>query len=384
MLTMHPTLLVGFYDWDPERIPKGEFLDRIQALWKQLSDATCSGAIVYGDSRNHAELAYLSNFTPKLGPALLLVPRDGEPTLLVSGAPNMLPAASRMTWIEKLQPLRDAGKTIIQWLNASTGSGQTTPRQRAALIGGEYMRSALHRSLIEALGKEEVQNPLIEATVSLRTLMRHKRPRELAIIGEASAILKAATAALAEAKRSGAGVTKAIEEAERVANRLGAQDVRTLFSLDGGRTLRPFELPIAFAVDPLQAYIAIRHAGYWVEGFVALAASQHPVLAKAADALRAVIAMAKAGARCCDLARLAAETIRPYREHAMTTGNIGNAIGISLEEEPRLLADSEEVLEAGCVYTVRVGASDGQEHHAIVSAMVSVHQQGNEALWSAI
>jgi len=107
-------------------------------------------------------------------------------------------------------------------------------------------------------------------------------------------------------------------------------------------------------------------------------------LAKAADGLKAVIKTATAGARCRDLVRLAKEIIRPYSSHAITAENIGNAIGLSLEEAPRLIADSEETVEAGCVYTLRVGASDGREHHAIVSTMVAVRQDGNELLWSSI
>src|SRR5215510_11567513 len=126
---MHPTLLVGPYDWQPERLPQSEFLDRIQALWNSTSEMTCSAVIVYGDSRNHAELAYLSNFIPKLGPAIMLIPREGEPRLLASGAPNMLAAAKRLTWIERVEPLRDAGKTIARWLNERTSGC------RVALVG---------------------------------------------------------------------------------------------------------------------------------------------------------------------------------------------------------------------------------------------------------
>ena len=381
MLTMHPTMLVGPYDWDPERIPKEEFTDRIEAFWDRVSEARFSTAIVYGDSRNHAELAYLSHFTPKLGPALMLIPRNGEPTLLVSGAPNMLPAARRLTWIEKTQPLGDARQTISQWLNESAAAGATASHPGVVLIGGNSMRSALYRPLSETFGPE---NPLVDESSSLRKLMQYKRPRELAIIREACGMLSAATKALADAKSSGANTTVAMLEAERVAYQLGSQDVRTLFSLDGGRTLRPFEEPSDVAVDPLQAYIAVRHAGYWVEGFIALAPSQYPVLGKAADALKVVIGMAVPGARCRDLARVAADTIKPYREHALTMGSIGNSIGLFLEEEPRLLANSEEALESGCVYTLRVGASDGTKYHAIVSAMIAVHQQGNDLLWSAI
>jgi hypothetical protein len=42
------------------------------------------------------------------------------------------------------------------------------------------------------------------------------------------------------------------------------------------------------------------------------------------------------------------------------------------------------VLGPGEVYTLRVGASDGHEHYGIVSAMVAVHQNRNELLWSAV
>jgi len=101
------------------------------------------------------------------------------------------------------------------------------------MLGGEHMGVALHRPLIEAFGPD---NPPVDATPALQTLMRHKRPRELAAIRESCAILTVATQALAEATRSGASVTAAILEAERVANCGGAQDVRTLFSLDATDT----------------------------------------------------------------------------------------------------------------------------------------------------
>lgn len=381
MLTMHPTLLVGPYDWQPERLPQSEFLDRIRALWNKISDPSCSAVIVYGDSRDHAELTYLSNFVPKLGPATMFIPREGEPRLLVSGAPNMLAAAKRLTWVEGVEPLRDAGKTIVGWVNDGIDFDPGTSGRRVALIGGDHMRWAFHRQFLESVAHENLP---LDATPWLRTLMRSKSPAEFAIIREGCAIVDAATKALAQAKRGGAGVTASVLEAERAANHLGAQDVRTLFSIDRGRTLRPFEQTIDSTVDPLQAYVAVRHVGYWVEGFVSLAASEHPVLIKAAEALKTVITSATAGTKCSDLARLTAEKIRPYGLHAMTAENIGNGIGLSLEEELLISTTSEETLGAGEVYTLRVGASDGQEHHGIVSAIIAVHENENELLWSAV
>jgi len=378
---MHSTLLIGPYDWDSERLPQAEFRERIQALWTRLADKSCEAAVVYGDSRNHAELGYLSNFVPKLGPAFMFIPRKGEPRLLVSGAPNMLPAARRLTWIEKVEPLRDAGKTVLQWINESAGSGESAARHSIALIGGDSMRSALYRPFIEAFGSGNVP---VDVTSLLRAAMRYKRPRELAAMREACAILTAAKNALAEAERSGAGVTAAIVDAEHIAYRLGAQDVRTLFSLDGGRTLRPFEGPVDSSVDPLQAYIAVRYAGYWVEGFVFVARSLHPAFSQASEALKAVIEIAKDGTLCRELVNLAEERIKPHSPHSMTAGNVGNSIGSFLEEAPQILGTSNEKLEAGCVYTLRIGASDEGAHHAIVSAIISVHQQGTDVLWSGV
>jgi hypothetical protein len=54
-----------------------------------------------------------------------------------------------------------------------------------------------------------------------------------------------------------------------------------------------------------------------------------------------------------------------------------------LEQAPQLLgASNDDKLEAGCAYTLRVGASDGREHHAIASAIIAIHPQGNDVLWS--
>ena len=99
---MQPTLLVGPADWDPARLPKQEFLARIAAFWRRCPAA--AGAIVYGGRAQHAELAYLTNFTPKLEAALALIPRVGAAQLLVGGGPNMLQAAKPLTFIEKRPP----------------------------------------------------------------------------------------------------------------------------------------------------------------------------------------------------------------------------------------------------------------------------------------
>lgn len=365
MLAMNSTLLVGPSDWDAARIPKTEFAARAGAFWRDNPPA--SGAIVYGDRVNHAELAYLTNFTPKLEAALALIPRDGAPQLLVGGGVNMLPAARPLTFVEDLRPLRDVGSTVAKWSHEQGGGAPV-------LIGGGFMPYALHQEIAAALSGE-----MDDKTAELRRLMGRKSARELAAQRETCAALDAAVAAMRAAQDSGAGVTAAVLAGEQAANRRGSQEVRTLFSLDGGRTLRPFDTLVERTVDPLQVYVAVRQLGYWAEGFAVLGAS--PLASTLRAVLHSVLPWVQAGRPCNEAARAIGEAIRPRRPHPVGARIVGNAIGLALEEPPLITAECDDRFEPGCVYSLRAGACDEQAASAVVSAMVLVKDDGNELLW---
>jgi Xaa-Pro aminopeptidase len=365
MLTMNPTLLVGPADWDAARMPREAFIARAAALWHDNPRA--GGAIVYGDRVNHAELAYLTHFTPKLESAVALIPRAGAPTLLVGGGANMLQAARPLTFISDLRPLRQTGKTVAQWAGEQGG--------KPILIGGPAMPYALHREISEALGAG-----IADTTAALRIRMRRKSAHELALVREACTTLAAAVTAMHSARSAGSDATDVILAGEHAANGRGAQDVRTLASLDGGRTLRPLDAAFDRALDPLQVYVAVRQFGYWAEGFAVLASAPSPLAQRAEDVMRSAIHHMQAGKRCGEVARSIAEAAQPMMPHPLTARLTGNGIGLALEEGPLIALGSEDVLGAEGVYSLRVGLSGG-DGHAIVSAMVAVNEQGNEVLW---
>jgi Xaa-Pro aminopeptidase len=211
--------------------------------------------------------------------------------------------------------------------------------------------------------------------------MRRKSARELAAVHEACVTLQAAMTAIGEAQPAGASATAAILAGERAANRRGAQDVRTLMSLDGGRTLRPFETLVERHVDPLQVYVAVRQFGYWAEGFAAFSASPNACAQRAGKVLRSTVERMQAGEPCSELARSIAQAIRPFELHPVTARGIGNGIGLALEELPLIAAESEDRLEPGDVYSLRVGLSDGRDH-AVVSAMLAIKAHGHDVLWA--
>ncbi|MSQ52075.1 MAG: M24 family metallopeptidase [Betaproteobacteria bacterium] len=371
MQTMHSTLLIGHYDWEPEHLPGQEFEARLAELWKRLP-ANVAAIAAFGDRRSNAELVYLTNFVPKLRDALAIIPRSGEPKLYVAGAGNMMPIAARQTWIKSAPtPLSEPAKAIAEWKAANNGS--------IAFVGGENLRTALLKPVEELVDAEATR----QAGEGIRALMRNKRPQELQVIRQACAILRAMADALTAAHIAKRGVTAAVIEAEHIGSKMGAQEVRTLLSFDGGRTLRPFLVPVDKVVDPLQVFLSVRFNGYWAEGHVSLSKAANPAADKARAVLNSLIGVAKAGATTANLNKTVKEGLGASREHPVTAGSVGTGIGLALEEAPRLSISSGETLRAGDVCSLRAGVSEEAGHHAIVSAMVAVTASGNEVLWSS-
>ncbi len=369
---MHPTLLIGPADWDAARMPRRSSLARIAALWRGARAAV--GAIVYGDRAHHAELAYLTHFTPKLEAALALIPRVGAPRLLVGGGVNMLQAAKPLTLIESLRPLRDAGETVAQWAREQSGGGRPRADRRR--------RSCRSRCAAERRPKPRERSPTgprrpADADAPQERARARRDPRGLRDARRRRSTAMRDGAALRR-KRDRHGAGRRARGAPR-----GAQDVRTLFSLDGGRTLRPFEVPVERAVDPLQVYVAVRQHGYWAEGFAAVTTRCRPrCVREAARGAASAVAMIGPASAAPTSARAIAEAIRPMQPHPVTAHVHGNAIGLALEEHPLIAAESEDSFEAGDVYSLRVGVTDERDA-AIVSAMVAVHEKGCDVLWSS-
>ena len=370
MLTMHSTLMVGPYDWDAVALPREEYAERLAAFWQRMP-AACKGVVVFGDSRAHAELAYLTHFVPKVRQAMAFVPRRGDPIVYIPGSRAQFPVMKRLTWTEQLELLTDAGKAVHEWMTKLETDGAGL-----ALAGDDAMRPALRESLAQVLGGSPA-----DATPVLRQLMQHKRPRELEAIRGACALLDTARAALVAAHRAGSSVTTALLEAEHAAHRAGAQDVRSLFSVDGGRSFRPFSAPLPDKAEVVQCYLAARHRGYWADGM--LVSGRNAALDQAGAALRKLVDACRPGTSARDLAAVIEAGLKPLTLHPMTRHQFGSAIGLALEGAPVLSADSDHRLDEGAVYSLRVGAGDGKVH-GLASALIAVQQAGPQVLWSSV
>jgi Xaa-Pro aminopeptidase len=373
MRTVHPCTMIGSYGWEQDRVPRDEFQIRMDALRGVMDAKGCSAMLVYGDAREHSELAYFTNFIPRHRWALALLPRQGEARLLVSMSSRDMPAQRLMTWIPDVVSAWTWESVFDPWL-AGLGA------DAAADIGTvrfDLMRPPLMASLEKSLGN---RFRLIAADTQVRA--RATRPRELSLIRDACTVVRAGAAAFMQAWRDGMGVEAAALAGERTARTLAAQDVRTLVSFDGGRTLAPFRG--AFEPKPkgtpLFGYIAVKHKGYWAESFVCAADRPNDIHGRAQAGLAAALRSAGPGISAADLFGQATQPLGQSPLHPVLGASIGRRIGFSSNERNELRRDARHVLEVGEVYALHVGASDPQVGGAVASAMVAITPAGCELL----
>ena len=103
--------------------------------------------LIYGDSAEHAALAYFSNFTPRLRWGTALFPRRGDPRLILAMSPRDLPAMRLMTWIDDVHSDANWQSAFNPWLGKLAG-GEPIDIGGAGL---DQMRPALFQSLENSL-----------------------------------------------------------------------------------------------------------------------------------------------------------------------------------------------------------------------------------------
>jgi Xaa-Pro aminopeptidase len=343
MQLLESTLLTGPYDWEENVLPRSEFEPRLASVRAAMARAGVSALAVHGHPGDYGALAYLTNFTAKLGAALALVPREGPVRILAPGTPKMMDIAKLLTWVEDVRPLGNAPKTVgefaVEGNTLATWGFGTLPQ---ALYGG--------------IAKAMAPRALVSLDQELDAIRRRKSPRELALIRGAAGMLAKAAETFATRVRAGAGVRSAGLAAERAAIAAGAQDARVMASLSSGGVPLPLdEARDERVLDIANAGIAAQNHGYWASGTVTVARKANAAQGKAKDALVAFLAGARSGS-------------------SLPAGVTANAIGLSLEEA------LGNPLEAGAVYAVTSSAKDGNET-GYASALIAVTDQGAELLW---
>jgi Xaa-Pro aminopeptidase len=375
MRTMQPCVTIGSYTWAQDRLPTDEFGLRVDELRAAMERNNWVAVLVYGDVRDHAALAYLSNFIPRVRWGMALLPRSGEPRLLCAMSTRDLPAMRMLTWIGDVRSGMgpEWEKAFDPWFERFH-DGQTIA---LGTLGFDIMAPLLQQSVSRSLGE---RISLQRAEDILGMPPQRKRPRELTMMRASCELVQTAAKAFVDAWRKSGEPETAALEAERLARSLAAQDVRTLVSLDGGRTLVPFQGLFEKRPGPLVGYLAVKVMGYWADLYVTADERQTEASRRTDSALASLIAAVRPGARAADVFAAASSALAPLPLHPVLSGSVGHGIGLSLDEQPQLRAGAETKLTEDGIYTLQAGIADPTAGNALLSAIVRVTAKGTEVL----
>jgi Xaa-Pro aminopeptidase len=376
MHTVQPCVTIGSYMWAQDRLPQDEFTLRLDDLHAAMDRNGWPAVLVYGDVREHAALAYLSNFIPRVRWGMALLPLLGEARLLGAMSTRDLPAMRTLTWIADVRSGMgpEWQKSFDPWLQRFKGDQAI----KLGTLGFDIMAPVLRASVRRSLGERFV---LQRADDILAMPPRRKRPRELTMLRASCKLAEAAAKIFAESWRASHEPETAALDAERAARSLAAQDVRTLVSLDGGRTLVPFQGRFEKCAGSLVGYIAVKVMGYWADMFVTVDDGSLSAAARHAQAaLDVIIANMRPGVRIDALHAKAVDALAPYKLHPVLGGSVGHGIGLSLHEGPEFRASSDATLVEDGAYALQIGVAAGEAGDALLSAIVRVAAKGPEVL----
>ncbi|TAJ98716.1 MAG: hypothetical protein EPO39_17585, partial [Candidatus Manganitrophaceae bacterium] len=103
METLHTVLNRGCSIWDRERLPEDEFRNRLGQVRRGMKERDVDLLLVYGDSWRFGHLAFVSHFIPKNRGALVVIPLEGEPALVVQEPSRNNPFSKTLTWIDEVR-----------------------------------------------------------------------------------------------------------------------------------------------------------------------------------------------------------------------------------------------------------------------------------------
>jgi Xaa-Pro aminopeptidase len=364
MLTTHPSIMLGSYLWDEDRVPRDEFEIRFAPLHEAMANNGWAAVLIYGDAREHQALAYFTNFIPRMRWALALMPAQGEPLLLASMSSRDMPAMRTMTWVPDVKSGWE-WKWFDQFCTRLPASGTL------ATIGFDFMTPLLFGQVEKSIAG---RFNLVEADGVAAAACSAHRPREIALIRASAELADAAAKAMVGRWRAGADVETTALAGERVARDMAAQDVRTLVSRDGGRTLEPYAARFGDRPASLLAYVAVKYMGYWAESFVSLSASSNSAVHRAKAGLDELLAGFRPHASIDGLARAVEAVAGP--QHPALGYSLGHRIGLSPHEGQSIQAGASERVASHAVYALRVGTIDPEHGGAVASAMAWIAPNG--------
>jgi Xaa-Pro dipeptidase len=357
-----------------ERARAGMAADGLDALWLT----------------SEPNYTYLSGhqtgmFAIKSRPLSFLLPREGEPALVI--ARSHLPRAAATSWVPDRRGY-DGFEAEAVALLAEVVRARGLAGARIGAELGHEQRPGISPLGLEALRARLPEARLVDAAPLLWRLRVRKSAAERACLRRAGAatgqaydrLLAGAGAGVSEAELHRAFAAGAVEAgADRAGFFFVHSGTGAYQPSDGTATERRLAAGDLLWVDAGAVW-----RGYWAD-YVRMAAvgqstaDQRRRYATVYAASRAVLSAVRPGVPVAALARLCAEQLASAGEALGTASRIGHGIGLDLTEPPSLNELEPTVLEVGMALAIEptIAASDGR---FVVEENLVVTEDGYELL----
>jgi Xaa-Pro aminopeptidase len=360
MRTMHPVLKRGGLFWDHDLLPPRGYDERFHRIQAKVAECGDDAWLVYGDVERYGSLAYFSNFLPRTRSALALVPRTGEPTLLISVGQRDVPAAKTLTWVDDVRPFTRLPRTLVGLIEE-----KGLQRARLGLVSVEELLPIKEWSEI---AKALPDLKTVSRTHDLARLRASKDPSELEAIRRTARVVAGGLDVCARALVPGRPMRAVTAELDGYIRAQAAEDVRIMVASgeQTGVSMRPADDRVLKAGDIVMLYVAAEVQRYWAEG------ARTFVLGTASDAMRNLAASgsgALASMRDAIRSGVTAQTIAQAADRVLGDEKLrraaqaygyGNGIGLDAEEAPMIAQDFSDAIANNAALALRmIGHAQG-------------------------
>ncbi len=197
----------GLVKLDINETPHSAYENRLDQLRAQLKEKGCTVGLVYADISRGGDLAYLTNFCLYWNEAVLAVPVDGAPALIMKLSKRVNPWIKRTTILDDIRSGPNAAKNIAGFLDEHKGGAKAV----VGLIDSEWWPNALLTQLSEAAPEAELR-PLGSLVKEAR---RVPDPEELALLEDAGQILSGVIEKAAHETEDGARLSLMVGDGRR-------------------------------------------------------------------------------------------------------------------------------------------------------------------------
>ena len=239
----------GLIARSPDELPDPALDARLARVRAAMDAASLDALIVYTNNTRPAGVSWLTGFVPYWSEALLVLPRDGDPVLVVALTFRV------KTWIERTSRVADVIHTPRIGLEAGRRIAAAKDDAAVGVVDFDHLSAGI----VDDLREGGPRLALRDASALFAQARAVADPSEIALATKAGAI---AQEALGQITRHGGNIGEMLAAAEATARQQGAEEIYLAVAPDLARDTRlhriegDVALGASFAVRASVAYKA--------------------------------------------------------------------------------------------------------------------------------